>query len=296
MGIRLKLVSSLGAILIVSTILLGTAFALREQRKLVALKRDHLQHSAQLAGNLLGEIAPAKRERAVGLWKRTAATGQSYKILFSGDHDESPNSDSQSDFGSSEMMSTSVPIATTSGAENWRLMAAEPRPDSRALLVASFREHFVAGLILAAAAVLAAALVCQRFVIRPVRWLVEAADTIAQGDDWEPLHPQNRRQDELGVLADHLAALSRRLASAVRSARHGSAHLVAVRVRRELEDPIRRLTVGVVTLEAAMDGDPDAKREIQQMYDQLRVLNEVSTRLADISPDPEIVVAGSNLD
>lgn len=294
MGVQLKLVCSLAAILIVSTILLGTSFAFREQRKLAALKREHLQYSAQLAGNVLGGIAPAERERAVGVWNRTVSTGPSYMILSSGYPDESRDSDTPSDFGSSEMMSTPVPIPTASDGENWRLIAAEPRPDRRALLAASIGEHVVAGLLLASAAILAAALACQWLVIRPVRWLVEAADTIAQGDDWEPIRPQNRRQDELGVLADHLAALSRRLASAVRSARHGSAYLVAVRVRRELDDPIRRLTVGLVTLEASIDGDREMKHQVQQMYDQLRVLNEVSTRLADISPDPEI--AGSSLD
>jgi len=287
MGIRLKLVSSLAAILIVSTILLATVFAFREQRNLVALKRDHLQHSAELAGNLLSEIAPTERERAIGLWNRTTATGPSYKVLFSGDHEESPNSRSQSDFGSPGMMSTTVRIPATPDGKGWQLMAVEPRPDTRALLIASLGEHFMLGVLLTAAAILAVALICHRLVVRPVHWLIAAADAMAQGDDWEPIRPLTRRRDEIGILGDHFADLSRRLASAVRSARHGSAHLVAVRVRRELEDPIRRLTLGLATLEAAGSDDLDAKREIQDMYDQIRVLRETSARLSEISPDPE---------
>lgn len=286
MGIRLKLVTSLAAVLIVSSIILGTAFAVREQRNLVVLKSDNLEHSAELAAILLAEIPPEHRKRAIDLWNRSETGGPAYRILFSGGHGDPTNDHPPSDdLSASEVMSTSVPVPASAG--NWQLVAVEPLPDSRTLLVASIGEHFVLGVLLAAAAILAVALVCERLVVRPVQWLVAAADSMAQGDDWEPIRPLNRRKDEIGVLGDHFADLSRRLASNVRGARHRSAHLVALRVRRELEDPIRRLNVGLVTLEAVGGGDADIKREIQHLYDQLRAIRQTSARLSEISPDPE---------
>lgn len=290
MGIRTKLISSLAAILVVLTLLLGTAFAIREQRRIVDLKRDHLQHSAELAANLLKQAAPADRERAIDTWNQASGGSPLFSVMFRGDHAGTSPTSADTGGRTSELMSIEVPIPGASGDGRSRLVATEPMPNTQALLLANLSEHFALGAVLTAAAMLAIAIVCQRLVIRPVRWLVDAADTMAQGDDWEPVYPENRRNDEIGVLGDHIAELSRRLASAVRSARHGSAHLVAVRVRRELEDPIRRLTVGLVTLEAASESDPDAKREIQEMYDQLRVLNEISRRLAEISPDPELEI------
>ena len=286
MGIRLKLVSSLGAILIVSTILLGTAFALREQRSLEALKQEHLEHSAELAASLLAEIPPERRERAIDVWNRSDAAGPSYGLLFSGDHEERTNRHlSSDDRTTSEEMSTTVRLAASAG--DVQLVAIERLPETPALLVGNIGEHFVLGAMLAAMAILAVTLVCQRLVVRPVQWLVAAADAMAQGDDWEPIRPLNRRKDEIGVLGDHFAELSRRLAAAVRGARHTSAHLVAIRVRRELEDPIRRLSVGLATLEALGESDPDAKREIQDLYDQLRLIRQTSARLSEISPEPE---------
>jgi len=288
MGTRTKLISSLAAILMVLTLLLGSGFAIREQRRIVDLKRDHLEHSAELAASLLEQTAPADRERVIETWNRTSGGSPSFSVMFRGDHEGASSVSTGPGRRASELMSVVVPIPGASGDGPAKLVATEPMPDTQALLLANLSEHFALGAFLTAAAMLAIAIVCQRLVVRPVRWLVNAADTMAQGDDWEPVYPEIRRSDEIGVLGDHIAELSRRLASAVRSARHGSAHLVAVRVRRELEDPIRRLTVGLVTLEATSESDPDAKREIQQMYDQLRELNEISKRLADISPDPEL--------
>jgi methyl-accepting chemotaxis protein len=291
MGIRTKLISSLAAILVVLTLLLGTGFAIREQRRIVDLKRDHLRHSAELAASLLEQTAPADRERAIDTWNRASGGSPSFSVMFRGDHEGTSSAFADPGGRASELMSVEVPIPSASGDEPSKLVATEPMPDTQALLLANLSEHFALGAFLTAAAMLAIAIVCQRLVVRPVRWLVNAADAMAQDDDWEPVYPENRRSDEIGVLGDHIAELSRRLASAVRSARHGSAHLVAVRVRRELEDPIRRLTVGLVTLEAASESDPDAKREIQQMYNELRLLNEISRRLGDVSPEPGLEIS-----
>jgi len=286
MGIRTKLISSLAAILVVLTLLLGTGFAIREQRRILDLKRDHLQHSAELAAGLLEQTAPAERERAVETWNTDSGGSPSFSVMFPGDH-ASPSSASAGPGGRTpDLIGVEVPISGASGDRIIKLVATEPMPDTEALLLANLSEHFALGAFLTAAAMIAIAVVCQRLVVRPVRWLIDAADTMAQGDDWEPVYPEKRRSDEIGVLGDHIAELSRRLASAVRSARHGSAHLVALRVRRELEDPIRRLTVGLVTLEAASEGDPETKREIQQMYIQLQELSNISKRLAKVKADP----------
>lgn len=287
MGIRLKLVSSLAAILIVSTTILGTAFAFREQRTLVSLKRDHLQHSARLASTLLAGIAPGERERMIALWNQGGDTGPVYRVFVSGDHQEEASGLSEHNDGASEVMSATAPITASTDGEEWRVMTVETLPDTRTLLITNLGEHLALGVLLTGVAIIAVAWVCQRLVVRPVHWLITAADAMAQGDDWNPILPLTRNADEIGVLADHFADLSRRLASAVRSARHGSAHLVAVRVRRELDEPIRRLSTALATLEASGAGGVAERHEVQDMHAMIQELRGTCERLSEVSPDPD---------
>jgi len=290
MGIRFKLITSLVSILTVLTLVLGSAFAVREQRKLIELKQQHLQHSAELAADFLAQLDATDTEKAVAALNISSSGGPSFQILWDGDHQTAPSNGADLGPNASEFMTVVVPVRRASGPTSARLIAAERMPDTQTLIVSNLAEHFALGAALTAAAALAIAFVCQRLVVRPVRWLVAAADTMAQGDDWDPIQPTTRRRDEIGVLGDHLAGLSRRLAAAVRSARHGSAHLVALRVRRQMEEPLRRLTVGVVTLDASADGEPDIKRELEQLHCQLRELSEISKSLAKIQPDPDFDV------
>ncbi len=287
MGIRGKLVASLSGILVALTLVLGTMFAVREHRSIVELKRDHLRHSAQLAAKLLQQTDKDVGQRVIDAWNDTAAAGPKLRLVWSGDHGANATQANPTALNSSKLMMTvSIPLENGSAAFPAQLIAAEPLPDARTFLLGVLAGHLALGALLSAAASLGVAFVCQRVVVGPVRWLVSAADGMAQGDDWEPIRPENRRKDEIGVLGDHLAELSRRLARVVRSSRHDSAHLVAVGVRREMEEPLRRLTLSVATLEAAGFRDPDVGREVEQIEGQLKTLQEISGRLANVDATP----------
>ncbi len=286
MGIRGKLIASLSGILVTLTLVLGTAFAVREQEEIADLKRDHLRHSAQLASRLLLQTDKDDSQRVLDTWNNTTQTGPRFRVVWSGDHGAEPTQANTATSDAAEVMTVSVPLRAASSAAPGRLIAAEPLPDAQSLLLGILADHLALGVFLTAAAALGVAVVCQRIVVRPIRWLVSAADGMAQGENWDPIQSVNRRQDEIGVLGDHLAELSRRLSSAVRSARHGSAHLVAVGVRRELEEPLQRLTLSIATIDAAASDDLETKREVQEMEQQLNALRQVANRLANVAATP----------
>lgn len=84
-----------------------------------------------------------------------------------------------------------------------------------------------------------------------------------------------RTRDEIGVLADRLAEMSRRLPEAVRSERYGSAHLVALRVRRELEEPLRRSAMQLTVLGNLLSCGSDADRAREEIAAQLKRVGEL---------------------
>lgn len=286
MGIRAKLIASLSSVLMLLTVVLGVAFAVREQGKIVALKRDHLKHSAELAATLLRRPELPQSQQALDTWNSETAGGPTFELIWQSDHESGANDTTTSTSAATDVMSVSVPLRTLTSATTGQLVAAEPLPNAKSKLLGALADHLLLGTLLTAAAALGIALICHRLVLQPVQWLVRAADQMANGDGWEPIEPEGRRRDEIGVLADHLAQLSRRLATAVRTARHDAAHLVSIRVRREMEEPLRNLAVGLATLEATGDNDSDTNGEIHMMYEQVNTLRKMSLQLVTVQPLP----------
>ena len=133
---------------------------------------------------------------------------------------------------------------------------------------------------------LAAAALVQRIVLRPIRELVIATEAVARDGFWGPIHPSERRRDEIGVLADRLAEMSRRLPEAVRTERYGSAHLMALRVRRELEEPIRRSEMQLAVLESVLSPGSDEARVREEIAAQMKRVRELVGELGALELDP----------
>ncbi len=126
-----------------------------------------------------------------------------------------------------------------------------------------------------------------RLVVRPVRELVAATDAIARDGLWGLIEPSERRQDEIGVLEDHLAEMSRRLVEAVRAERYGSAHLVVERVRREIDGPLRRSAKQLAVLEELLPrDDSDAACARSEVASELEKIANIVRRLESLPPSP----------
>jgi len=282
-GIRTKLIASLSGILVVLTVILGAAFAVREQRVILELKRDHLQHSAELVSVLLVRIGAENAESTIRTLN-DRATGAEIRVALRTDPPKLRAAPDESSDHSPEVLSVSIPLPFDSGGSSQsadRLILEEALPGMRAETLSTVRGHIALGLILTFAAVLAVAVVCQRLVVQPIQWLVDAADGMANGEGWEPIQPESRRRDEIGELSNHLADLSRRLSDAVRSARHSSAHLVAEGVRRDMAEPLRRLALSLSIIQATTCGDAEMDRQTRDIEQQLKALDQLAQRLRD---------------
>lgn len=284
MGIRAKLIASLSPILIALTLILGAVFAHREQQALWELRRDHLEHSAELASAVLAMIGPENAQVAIDALNEIPVAGPRVRFTQRTTPLTQSSDESRSSTGQAEVLSVSVPLRPDTGGTSMpaeRLLVEEQLPDMRAELLATLRGHVALGALLTIAAVLAVAVVCQRLVVQPVQWLVRAADSMARGDSWEAIQPSSRKRDELGILSNHLTELSRRLSGAVRSARHSSARLVAEGVRRDMAEPIRQLSVALSILEAATAGEIDMEPRFRVIERHLNLLEHLAERLRD---------------
>ncbi len=130
---------------------------------------------------------------------------------------------------------------------------------------ASLIRHLGFGAGVVGIAMLAAGMLVHRLVVGPVREIPAATDEIAQHGQWEPITPRGRRRDEIGDLEGHSAQMIRRRVEEVRDGRYGSAHRVAERVRRELDEPLRRVAMELTVLETLLAVDSEEARARAQI-------------------------------
>lgn len=312
-GIRGKINVALGGVILVATVAFGTGYALLERSVILEAKREHLQHLAALAEIQIAAAAgPDELERVLEEFDRglldatkvehqltvTTANGE---VLATTRHegtgpstlDENPVP-SGLFFPSSLEVAVPLRLARYAALEPdhqpaW-LRLAEPLHELRQHVLASFLRHFLFAGGLVGLTMLFAGIVVHRLVVRPVRELTAATEGIARGH-WEPVHPTRRRSDEIGLLADRIATMSRRLAEAVRSERYGSAHLVAERVRRELDEPLRRARIELEILKGVAAG-PDEVRACDEMAAALQDIAEISRRLGELRATPPVLPEG----
>ena len=138
--------------------------------------------------------------------------------------------------------------------------------------------------VLLALVLLAAGLAIDRLVVGPVREIATLTDAIAQDGSWDPVAPSERRGDEIGLLGDRLAKMSRRLVDSVRAERYGSVNLVAARIRHELDEPLRRIAIHLAVLEDFVPGESDAARARDEIAIEVKRVAELVGDLAIAAP------------
>jgi len=195
MGIRTKLIASLSSILILLTVVLAATFAVMEREAVVQLKRDHLKHVAELVAVLLERSKIENVQSELAALNRKEARLPRFSITWPEDHPSSSNGSADAASGPEDVVSVALPLpflddgATKPAA---LLVTEEAIPSSNAAFLWGVGRHLAHGAVLTAAALLAVAIVCQRLVVRPIGWLVEAADGLAKDGAWEAVQPATR--------------------------------------------------------------------------------------------------------
>jgi hypothetical protein len=153
-------------------------------------------------------------------------------------------------------------------------------------LRASFLRHVAFAAVLFGLTAICTSLLAHFLIVRPVRELAAASERIGTSSAWEPFSPSIRRRDEVGVLCDRFAELSRRLHSAVRDERYDSAHLVALGVERGLEEPVRHAEMELALLRASLPAGSEELQRCANLAGHLDEIIELSHRLKDIGGHP----------
>lgn len=299
LGIRAKLNLGVGAVVFASALGFGGVYALIERATLLAEKRDHLQHVASMARLSLESRKPADLHREIVEFSRhlTQATGAPHRIWI---EDAAGNLLAGGEAGSDleelrtgavapwrrlfpATMAGEVPSEMGSGG---RLVVEESLDGLSTETKAAFLRHvgFAAGLFGLAA--LAVSFLSQVLVVKPVQQLAAAAERIGDGAHWEPFSPAVRRNDEIGVLCDRFAELSRRLLALVRDERYESAHLVAVGIERALDEPIRQAQLELALLQASLPAGSDEAERCVHLSGHLEEIVELAQRFKQVGDHP----------
>jgi methyl-accepting chemotaxis protein len=183
-------------------------------------------------------------------------------------------------------MTGETSIQMVSGADSARLVIEESLESIPKDVLSSLLRHVAFTALLIGLVALSTSLLAHFLIVRPVRELAAAAERIGTGGDWEPFSPSIRRRDELGLLCDRFAELSRRLLSAVRDERYGSAHLVALGVERGLEEPVRHAEMELALLQASLPVGSEELARCANLAAQLDEIAEVGRRLKTIGGHP----------
>ena len=310
-GIRAKVNVGLGVIILVATAAFGTAYALLEGNAAVEAKREHLQQSARLARFQLEEVRDRDDlETGVRELSRrlSESTGAAHRVVVMSAGGESlatseiggravaeaagHTTGEPSDVLLPSSLRVEVPlslgayVAKREDLRPARLVLEESLADLPRYVLSSLARHFAFAGGLVGLAMLCAGLLIHWLVVRPVRELVAATEGIGRDGHWEPIQPSARRDDEIGVLVDRVAELSRRLGEAVRAERYGSAHLVASRVRRELDEPLRHAEAQLAVLEKLLPPACPEARAVDEIADRVQEIAEFARRLEEIRAVP----------
>ena len=312
LGIRGRINVALGAVICLATVAFGTGYALIERNSIFDAERAHLHHLAALARTQIArasdreELDSILRDFEAGLLEATQIEHDLAVTTLDGTLISSSSSAAVEPFNGSdshdhergllslllpERLEVSTPLRFDRYAsENPDLRPAhlrltEPLEGLRKKVVTSLFRHFLFAGGLVTITMLVVGAIVHRLVIRPISELASATEGIARDGDWDPVHPKARRNDEIGILADRIATMSRRLAPAVRNERYGSAHLVAERVRRELDEPLRRVRIQLEMLKGIAT-EPDEARACDEIDMALQEIAEIGRRLGEIRSAP----------
>jgi methyl-accepting chemotaxis protein len=309
LGVGGKLNLALGVILLGLTATFGVSYAFLERANVFQLEREHLKHMASLARLYLSDVRDRKGlETVVSEFNEKLASARRapHRLVVEDDRGMAVAANSvgkglPAAGGGPDPLRQSPPVevdpsllrvelplqlqhytAAAGDRPPARLVLFESLPRIGAMFRASLIRHLAFAGTLAGLAMLAVGWLTHRLVVRPVRDLVAVTDEIASDGLWGPVAPGRRRRDEIGILGDHLAEMSRRLVGAVRAERYGSAHLVVERVRREIAGPLRRSATKLATLAELLPKGSEAARtraevasEIADVADAVRGLEQL---------------------
>ncbi len=315
LGIRGRINVALAGIICLATIAFGTGYAWIERSNLLEAEREHLHHLAALAeGQIskatnpdeLNEILRALKQNLFDTTKIahelevTTAEGIVIATSVGDDGKSSPllttysGEPGRHDFLLPSSIEVNSPLrfnrfeASSPNRQPARLSMTEPLDGLRQHILTSLLRHFLFAGGLVTITMLFVGAIVHRLVIRPVRELAAATEGIARDGDWDPVRPTTtRHNNEIGVLADRIATMSRRLAPAVRNERYGSAHLIAERVRRELEEPLRRVRIQLEILKAVAT-DSDEARACEEIDMAIQEIAAIGRRLGEVQSIPPV--------
>lgn len=302
LGIRAKLNLGVGIVVLVSALAFGSLYALVERAAVLGEKHHHLVHVASMAKiSFEGRDDDALREEIVEFNRHLSeATGAPHHIWI---EDAAGRTLMDSDTASNDTwvrtddtglwsslfpssMMGEIPIHMGLDAAPARLIVEESLEGLVGDLRASFLRHITFAAVLFGLAALCTSLLAHFLIVRPVRELAAASERIGTSGAWEPFSPSVRRRDEVGVLCDRFAELSRRLHSAVRDERYGSAHLVALGVERGLEEPLHHAEMELALLRASLPAGSEELQRCANLAGHLDEIRELSHRLKDIGGHP----------
>lgn len=302
LGIRAKLNLGVGVVVLASALAFGAVYALIERATLLAEKRDHLHHVASMARLSLGGREPSDIHREISEFglHLTQATGAPHRIWIEdaagnrlagsedgADPEELPTG-VEAPWGSlfPATMVGEVPIEMGSASPAARLVVEESLEGLSAQTRAAFLRHLGFAIGLFGLTALAVSRLAHVLVVRPVRQLATATERIGDGAHWEPYSPSVRRNDEIGVLCDRFAELSRRLLSLVRDERYGSAHLVTIGIERALDEPIRQAQLELAVLQASLPAGSDEAERCVHLAGNLEEIVELARRFKELGDHP----------
>jgi HAMP domain-containing protein len=314
LGVGAKLNLALGVVLLCITATFGVSYALLERNMVLDIEREHLTHLASLARLYLADVGDRDELEAVvsefnkklassrraphrlvvedsrGEALATSNFGKAFQSTDGGPHrsEQGPRVEMAPSVLRAELPLRLERYTPAMGShEPSRIVLFESLPRIGEMFQTSVLWYLGFGAGLVGLAMLAAGAMTHRLVVRPVRQLVAATDEIARDGLWGLIEPSERRQDEIGVLEDHLAEMSRRLVEAVRAERYGSAHLVVERVRREIEGPLRRSAKQLTVLEELLPrDDSDAACARSEVASELEKIADIVRRLESLPPSP----------
>lgn len=302
LGIRGKLNLGVGLVVLGSALVFGSAYALGERATILGEKHEHLAHVASLARlSFEGTSAETLPDRIAEFGQHLSeATGTPHDIrivdsagrtLVASEPRPSGAGVPASEIGlwtslfPSSMLGE-IPIRVGSAARPARLIVEESLEGVPSDLGAAFLRHVAFAVVLFGLTAVSTSLLVHFLIVRPVRELAAATERFGTSGVWEPYSPTVRRRDEVGVLCDRFAELSRRLLSAVRDERYGSAHLVALGVERGLDEPVQRAKLELALLQAELPAGSEQLERCAELGGCIDEIVEVCQRLKSVGGHP----------